>query len=638
MYIRICNVNNVYVFIHSVDVKNPSINVTQKENTLEIRFSTVLCTGLPNTGKSSFCEMLTDKATSLSASPHRVVIKKGTAPKDITKVNEDKLDKWIDKLIQYRNNPQQPEPLNPNETWDVLLLFDKNVPIPALSLLQPSIVTFVTYKMRGEHFRLKEPSNFFEFEKEYSTFVKELLSSCSITKPSTLEFPKEVFSDEEVDNKIYNIAFVGIFKGSSSEQLNSTEVEVVNESLSILKKNINCCIEEFPLLFWPVKKHKNHEDKKGKQFWLHLVNLANHEDGDFCQIKNDLEKVISKNSPYHLPLSWILLYIKMQKRCIKNKVSFLKYSEVVELWTTECMKPEVAELKRALNFFQQAGALFYFDSVKDVSDKVFTDLCWLFSKLDCFYKYRNVRCDDIAKMVLEREGKLLSRVVSLSKYNEQEKFGLKHLVNVLEHLKFIAPLEPKDYFFPSFLASYQDKSKVLDQYGYPQFPPLLITFSSGSLYRSVFCFLAAHIINNLPKGWSKPKYDEDEGHQYTFKDLVTFCASAHHYVCIIDKTFFLEIQIYSQSVDSLPGCLHHTVYKFIKQSLEDVCKHLQLPDNHLYGFTCVKCNKQSRLHEHLMIIKNHNDEKICDQAYCIKTDTPHLLTDDHKVWFFEVRI
>ena len=164
----------------------------------------------------------------------------------------------------------------------------------------------------------------------------------------------------------------------------------------------------------------------------------------------------------------------------------------------------------------------------------------------------------------------------------------------------------------------------------------------GSLYRSVFCFLAAHVkkTKELPEGWSKPQYDEDEGHQYTFKDLVTLCAGAHHYVCIIDKTFFLEIQIYSQSVDSLPGCLHHTVYKFIKQSLEDVCKHLQLPDDYRFGFSCGRCNNESKLHEHLMIIKNYHDEKLCDrdQAYCIKTDKPHLLTDRHKVWFPEVRM
>ena len=475
---------------HSIDVKSPSIDVTQKgkkENTLKIRFSTVLCTGLPNTGKSSFCELLVDKATGLSASPHRVVIKKGTAPKDATKVNENQLDKLIGKLIQYENSPEQPEPLNPEETWDILLLFDKNVPILALSLLQPSVVTFVTYKMRGEHFRLRGPSNFFEIEKEYSTFVKELLSSGSVTKPSTSKFSKV---DEEVDcKKIYNIAFVGIFKGSGSEQLNSTEVEVVNESLSILKKNINCCIEEFPLLFWRVKKDKSHEYKKCKQFWLHLVNLANHEDEDFCQIKNHLEEVISENSIYHLPLSWILLYIKIQKLCLENKVSFLQYGKVVELWTTECMKPEVTELKCALKFFQDVGALFYFDSVKDVSDLVFTDLCWIFNKLDCFYNYRNIKCDDIAKMVLEREGKLLSRVVSLSKYNGPGKLGLKHLVNVLEHLKFIAPLEPRVYFFPSFLVSYQDKSKVLDQYGYSQFPPLLITWDLYIAVYSVFLLL-----------------------------------------------------------------------------------------------------------------------------------------------------
>ena len=109
---------------------------------------------------------------------------------------------------------------------------------------------------------------------------------------------------------------------------------------------------------------------------------------------------------------------------------------------------------------------------------------------------------------------------------------------------------------------------------------------------------------------------------------------AHHHVCIIHKTFFLEIQIYSKSGDDCSGYLHHKVYKSIKQSLEKVCKEtLKLPDDYRYGFSCC-CNNESKQHVHLMIIENPDEE--LTQAYCSKSHTLHQLTEGHTVWFSEV--
>ena len=606
---------------HLADINTSSTNDTpkfRKENTLEIRFSTILFTGLQNSGKTSLCELLMD--TTASTSPHILCIKKGTSPKD-TKVDTKKLDELIDKLTQYKEIPHQRNPLNHQEAWDLLLLLDKNVPTTAVCLLQPLVVTFVTYRVLGENFRLKNTSSFFEFEKEYSTLVKELMAS-NPKKQSSLELE---LTDEEVDCK--NIVFVGIYKGKGLQESNAKEIRIVNECLSILKKNINCCFENLPVLLI---------DKDDKQY-LHLVNLANHEDEDFGQIQSKLKGFITDNSSHKLPLSWVLLYLMIQKLSIENKKSVFKFSEVMNLFPTEL---ESSELKDALKFFHHVGALFYFDTVEDIGNNVYTNLGWLFSKLnnlDSLYNYltenlTTTRYDRDAKKVWKREGKLIFRLLKKIKDNDSEK---RALINLLEHLKLIAPLGKNEYFFPSVLDSYDsdNRTEVFKHYGKLQCSPLLITFSSGLLYRNVFCFLAAHIMKNTD--WSKPKYVEDEEHQYTFKDLIMFYVDKYHYVCIIDKIFFLEIQIYCESGDNCSSYPHHKVYKVISQSLEYVCKeNLKLPESYklLYGFSCY-CNNECRQNVHLMIIKNLEDNT---QAYCSKKDKPQSLTEDHTVWFSEV--
>ena len=601
--------------------KSPLTNATMKtEVDVGVRFSSVLCTGLPKSGKTSFCDLLMDKAAKFS-SPHTVFLKKGASPDD-TKVNIQQIDDWIDKLTQCRKSQQ----LEPLATLDMVLMFDKNVPVPALFLLQPSVVTFVTYKMRGENFILKDINNFFEFEKEYSTFVKELFSSKSVKKQKVSKFSELKTSNKNSTYTKNYIAFVGVLKGTCSEESHAKEAEIVNKSLCVLKRNINCSIDEFPLSFWYLE-----EDQ-----YLHIVNIADHKDKNFSLINSKLEKIIANNSTYKLPVSWVLLYFKIHKTCIKNKKSFLKYNEVLSLWNMECRTANVNfsdELKQALEFFHHMGALFYFEGV---SNFVFTDLCWLFSGIEHFYKLKEstYRCDHGAKKVLKHEGKLLFRMVEEIelKAGESDYINLHHFMKLLERLEYIAPLGENDYFFPSYLESYNDRTRVFDPYGELQFDPLLITFSSGSLYRNIFCFLAAHIMQNLPKGWSKPKYDDDEQHQYTFKDLITFCVSMHHYVCIIDKIFFLEIQIYGPK-DNYVAYLHNVVYEIIKQSLEDVCKRLHLPDTCKYGFSCSKCKSEYKQHVHMMVVKPDED-KNC--AYCSRTDKPQLLTENHTVWLSEV--
>ena len=190
---------------------------------------------------------------------------------------------------------------------------------------------------------------------------------------------------------------------------------------------------------------------------------------------------------------------------------------------------------------------------------------------------------------------------------------------------------------PSILDSHEG-CNVFGHYGeLKSSEPLLITLSSGSLHRSVFCYLTAHMTNNLPPNWSKPNYDETNKRQYTFKDLVTFCVNLDSYIChvsILDKSFFLEIRLYSKSEGDCPGDLHCTIFSFIEKLLKTVCNEsLHLPSNdYKYGFLCSKCKCKDE--QHLMVIKDDSSNKT--SAYCSKTEELEVLEDNHIVWFYKV--
>ena len=578
--------------------------------------------------------MLIDK-TAKSASPYTVFIKIG----DDTKVNIQQLDKLIDMLTK------QPGSLNPNETWDILLLFDKTIPVQALCLLQPSLVTFVTYRMHGKTFELNDP-NGFKFENAYSTFVKELLSSNldkkhSISqvsnKKSNLVKKQSIseVSNKTVANKKVFIAFIGVFTETRSEESHAKEVEIVNKNLCILERNINCSLQEIPLLLWYLEDDNDHLEKDSQDQYLHLVNLADHKDKNFGLIKTKFEDIVFDNSTHkNVSLSWILLYLKIQKICSESKNSFLEYSTVLELWIKEFVRSE-DELHHALKFFHDMGALFYFESVYGIRNFVFTDLCWLFKRLDCLYRFKENairRCDSLAKYVLKYDGILTYRMMEEIKPRESETMKLQHFIKLLEHLKFVAPIKQNGYFFPSILDSYHNGDVSLN--GKPQFEPLLITFSTGSLYRNVFCFLAANVIKNLPLGWSRLMYDKNERHQYTYRDLIIFDVDIDHRVCIFDKTFFLEIQIYNRC-DDCSAYPHNNVFKTIKGCLTEVSADLNLPpDDFKYGFSCCFCKSEREQNVHLMVIKNPDENT---KAYCSKTDGQNKLQEQHTVWFSEVK-
>jgi len=571
-----------------------------------MRFSTVLCTGLERTGKTSFCNLLMEK-TVLSTPPgnfHTIFIKRSTKKTENkwTEINSEKLDKLINELSRCKQNP------DPCEIWDVLLLLDIAVSTPTSCLLQRSVVTFVTYKMLGEYF--ESDSNEF-MKKHFSKFLKEFLSSSCAEIKNNSEFSKLR------KKKRFHISFVGIHNGTCSEESYANEAEVVNESIGILKEHINCPNGEFTLPIWDINNQ-----------YLHLVNLKEQKGEHFKNIKTNLENIIANNSIHEVPLSWMLLYLKIQKFCIENGTNYVECDVVREkLWKKECCGFDENDLIYVLNFFHNLDALFYYDSVEGVKNFVFTDCHWIFASLKHLYKHKDkIHYDSIAKLSLKYDGELLSSIIEDIKIDPLGKVEFKYFLELLKHLKFIAPVSKNNYFMPSILDSHESYKTA--HYGIQIFESLSITFSTGSLHRSVFCLLAAYMIDKSPPNWSHLKYHERTKRRHTFKDLITFSVIINGYecyVCIVDKIFFLEIQIYSKSSGVCPADLHCIVLEFIKNSLKAVCG-----DGYKLGFLCHKCEGQPK--QHLTVVTEFHGSSIT--VCCSKTGHLEVLKENsYTRWF-----
>jgi len=590
----------------------------RKYNMVKVRCSTVLCTGEPKSGKTKFCHLLMNKTMQNHGKGdyHTIFIRKQSGL-NWAEVNIDELSKLIEKINAKDVNNETKS--NPDEVLDILILLDINVPTPTISLLQPAIVTFVTYRLSGQ----QDAGVCARSHK----LIKELMSSKCFGKKSKY-FDKLKIADQfkSSEKKVFYTAFIGthLDDGDDKEkeqslQLFSKEVDLVNENVRNLKSCINCTKREMPLSLWFVKRGSDTS-------YLHAVAL-NNKDNNVTSIRKTLDDTILQNLIHRIPITWILLSFKIQKICYKHNEQFVLYTTVYEkIWKNECKTDSEPELKLALKFFHHHGVLFHFDSVEGVRDFVFTRCCWMFDKLkEILMNLKDKERNFDAKEYLMKDGILCPDMIREVEFHGPGKMTFEPFINLLRHLKFVAPLEGNQYFMPSVLDSYEKSTKAFNEYGNKWHDSLFITFSSGSLHRSVFCFLSAYILTHKPKEWSQLYYDEQIEQQYTFKDMMTVSIGTDYYVCIIDKIFSLEVQIYRKKVKECEANLHITVYKFLEKAMNDVCLSVEVPPEECkYGFLCSKC----KLQDHVMILKDFTN----NQAHCSKTNHPLSLTENQNIW------
>ena len=635
--------NTIYSTDGPDDIEDCLIEKFLERNSkmVKVRYSTVLCTGLPkeDTNKTKFCHLLVNQDTPPpEGDSHKIFIKMKN-DSAWTEIDTEQLSTLIDKANKTKesdNHGQVPKNWNAGESecatipctvdtdeiLDILILVDINVPTPTVSLLPPALVTFVTYKLYCKENHICD---------ETCEFIKELLSSYCFT--DTPRFSKlKIKGDFKND---VDTAFIGTLNDDdykSSEVVYKKEANLVHKRLKNLELCVNCSPQEMPLAFWYLETNR----------YLHIANLSSTQGKIFENLRDELKKIVEQNSVFQIPITWLLLSLKIQKLFIeKNPQSseqqYVLYKDIEKIWNAESEMGDESELNIALQFFQYNGVLFHFKAIEGARDCVFANCGWLFDKLKCLLSKTEFKngINYNAKELLIKEGILKTRMIKDITFRGPEEMTLATFINLLVYLKFIAEVKIKDeymYFMPSILKSYGSNEQIFDKYGNKCHDALQITFSSGSMHRSVFCFLSAYILNNIPKGWRKLSYDKRKEQQHTFKDLITFSVEGGYYVCIIDNIFSLEVRVYSQSQLCNPE-LHSCVYRIIKEGLKNVCQSVEIPYTECkYGFMCNECESG----DHMMILSDFSDH-FDYSANCSQIGHPQSLSDSQRIWF-KVRI
>ena len=356
------------------------------------------------------------------------------------------------------------------------------------------------------------------------------------------------------------------------------------------------------------------------------------------------DDIIKKNAQYEIPLTWFVFELQLRR---ENKV-FLTLSEAESVSNKimpEGYKMEEWQLIEALKFYHSIGILLYFhEKESGMSELVITDPQWLFNNLTrlvtcTFIKDRFVSNTSLTKFANEGifSTKLLDDIDLDIRDVKKESF-----LKLLTYLKIVAPIDDncQQYFMPSILptSEYNIESKLDHTFGYQRFykpntneyvevEPLRTQFASGTIPRGFFCFLAVQLLH------AKPVRDlygtNNDEILYRYDNLITFRIGTYHYLTVIDRITYLELQV--RIKDDKPSPVHYQIQKLVTRSIKIVCEKFGWQYTNLrFGFLCGQC---SGYPDHLTYLSLNEPipNEFPDDADCGRQGTK--LEGSHKVWF-----
>ena len=389
-------------------------------------------------------------------------------------------------------------------------------------------------------------------------------------------------------------------------------------------------------------------------------------------IRSRIYKKVEKTH-FEIPISWFILELQLRN----EKEVFISLDKVKAL--SDRIMPEGQKIDRPsiieiLKFFHALGAFMYFDGVDILEDYVITDPQWLFNTLTDLVNctFNNEILDDSVSDAFRRRGilsdELLDSIelsidkVSLNTgYDDQndEKSKRKLFLELLKHLKIIAVTdqlfvgEYKDeknqcYFMPSILPTcswINEKDKILpkEEFGKQLFykgrkkdeclvESLLIKFTYGTIPRGFLCFLAVKLLGNC-KNWGLYSPDT-EINLCQFDNLITFRVGRCQYFALIDRTFYLELQVRIKHEEDIDENPYFKIQCAVTYALQDICKDFNSQFTDLrYGFLCRECPKCSVDHLTLLFKDKPISEYISDNHYADCGKQATKLDDKHKIWF-----
>lgn len=669
-------------------------DVKEKGYTLRARYSKILFSGSSGAGKSSFVSLLLNKkinhrhiSTGVADSQQVMVTKKlnvmfkahkGKESFEWTELNFDKeiaqlklhlFEKMQQSFscqhhsdVTITNDPAVHSQCtvendiikSPGEkefscdasldVWDVLTLLDTGGQPQFIDILpavnSSAMITFIVHNMCGgvkslndkvtvTHGNQKGKRSFSSYSMQYTNLelMKVLMS---LTNDTHLR--SSPFVDNICAKKGEAISYLS-FIGTHADMVTDEEITEIDQKLAI-------AIDEAKIEnVWKINDQ-----------YEYLIPVDNTTAGSDIEDKNasliraELSELQQKRDVYDVPITWIILELEIRKLCQEKNCSYILYSEICNICKRTRLCQDEESIKNALRFHHLLGVLLYFEEVDGMKEFVITDHQWLFNnltKLVC-YTFQGKLIPNNADLDNLRYNGILSTRLIAKIGLELGDIKVQYFLNLLIYLGIAAPIQEEtgiiSYFMPSILPTYTYKidehlqqygSQTVQKHGYNvDVKPLLIQFSTGTLPRGVFCCLAVQLLQNHI-GW-KPRKSEKVKCR-TFNNLVTFRTPHRHSISLIDRVFYLEVQIRHTEKDA--PSIHYESQCAITNALARVSKKLNLKSSELnHGFLCEMCpNKFDEIH----ITKlSRLNPQYCDCDHDEETN----LTESHTIWLEPVQV
>ena len=508
-------------------------------------------------------------------------------------------DVW--KMVNFLDTGGQPEFVN---------LF------PAIS--SSIIVTFIVLNMCGGVKSLDEPvkvihskhgvQSYEPYHLHYTNLdlIKLLMA---FSKDSCIK-AKPLLSPVQQKTKSTNTSYQ-CYVGTHADKVTTAEIQAIESKLKCTAHELKC-----NKLLWELNEEI-------------LFSVDNTTAGDDNEdpiagiIRTRIQELVEDSSVYDVPITWFILLLEMQKISSQRKISFLLFSEVVDICKEGKLSQDEEEVRNALLLFHLMGILLYYHEIPGMCQYVIINHQWLFKKLSSLisltFERKGYDLEAIEKF--KNEG-LLSKSLIEQIYLQAD-IKTDCFIALLEHLKVIAKVDTENYFMPCILHSQSITSTILDQYGSLQHFQLLVHFVNNPLPQGFFCCLVVQICQNLPKNWLPPIQQK----QHIYNNLITFHTSdTGHSISLIDKIGYLEIQIRHQETSAT---IHYYIQQFLTSVFDKVCNHLQLDcKQYCYGFLC-NCTNTITSENHIASLPKELDIV----PYWIQCPYRRIkLTPSHLIW------
>ena len=361
------------------------------------------------------------------------------------------------------------------------------------------------------------------------------------------------------------------------------------------------------------------------------------EDPNVKEIRSQIEHFTNKMECKTLPITWMILQLRIQDLCTTHHKRYITYEEYLKIAEESVSLCDEEEIKASLIYFHFIGVLLYFQ-IPSLCSYIIVNLQWLYTSLakvmhlsskDVTFYDRNLRktFDDQRLLAIHDDCK-----IKLKDIDQQE---LKYFFNLLVHLKVIAIItinHTEFYYLPCVLSNL----KMCDDkhiHKHLLSEPLLVQFTSGFLPRGFFCSLVVQLLNNQPKEWEHQLHKNVKN----FSDLMIFRLPDHTYLYLHDKIFYLKVEV-RHGRKNYPAPYHSKLFDVLRQYLITVCSQLHFdPQKLQYGFLCLADESDGN---HIAVINLLGaPDMIPTELECSrKCSNVTKLDESHDIWLEEVSV